>query len=144
MLCTKVRKLWALQDEFNAIDLGNNYFLFKVSSQEDCARVFSGGLWVILDHYLTIRKWEADVKASEAFKTTTAVWVRFLQLPIEYFHEKVSGASTSLSLIGLESSLVINKPIKTNTKSPSHSGGPIASQENPAVHTIPTTNRLLL
>ncbi|KAI7989940.1 hypothetical protein LOK49_LG13G02021 [Camellia lanceoleosa] len=43
LLCTKVKNLWALQDEFNAIDLGSNYFLFKFSSQEDCAHVYSGG-----------------------------------------------------------------------------------------------------
>ncbi|XP_028119243.1 uncharacterized protein LOC114316766 [Camellia sinensis] len=89
LLCTKVRNLWALQDEFNAIDLGNNNFVFKFSSQEDCAHVYSGGPWVILDHYLIVRKWEPDFKASEAFETTTAVWVRFPKLPIEYFQEKV-------------------------------------------------------
>ncbi|KAI8027770.1 Uncharacterized protein LOK49_LG02G01142 [Camellia lanceoleosa] len=89
LLCTKVKNLWALQDEFNAIDLGCSYFLFKFSSQEDCAYVYSGGPWVILDHYLTVRKWKPDFKASEAFETTTAVWVRFPELPIEYFQEKV-------------------------------------------------------
>ncbi|KAL7235893.1 hypothetical protein ACSBR1_019221 [Camellia fascicularis] len=73
----------------NAIDLGNNYFLFKFSSQEDCAYVYLGGPWVILDHYLTVQKWEPNFKALEAFETTTAVWVRFLELPIEYFQEKV-------------------------------------------------------
>ncbi|KAI8012902.1 Uncharacterized protein LOK49_LG05G00852 [Camellia lanceoleosa] len=89
LLCTKVKQLWALQDDFTAIDLGSNYFLFKFSSQEDCAHVYSGGPWVILDHYLTVRKWEPDFKASEAFETTTAVWVRFPELPIEYFQEQV-------------------------------------------------------
>ncbi|CAL5378273.1 unnamed protein product [Camellia sinensis] len=64
MLCTRVKTLWRLQDEFNVIDLGNNYFLFKFSSQEDCAMVYSGGSWVIVDHYLTVRKWEPDFKAS--------------------------------------------------------------------------------
>ncbi|KAL7178613.1 hypothetical protein ACSBR1_042044 [Camellia fascicularis] len=47
MLCSRVKTLWGLQDDFNAIDLGNNYFLFKFSSQEDCAMVYSGGPWVI-------------------------------------------------------------------------------------------------
>ncbi|KAL7213410.1 hypothetical protein ACSBR2_016017 [Camellia fascicularis] len=89
MLCTRVKNLWGLQEDFNVIDLGNNYFLFKFSSLEDCAHVYSGGPWVIMDHYLTVRKWEPDFKASEAFETTTAVWVRFLELPIEYFQEKV-------------------------------------------------------
>ncbi|XP_028067156.1 uncharacterized protein LOC114269963 [Camellia sinensis] len=89
MLSTKVKHLWALQDDFNAIDLGSNYFLFKFSSQEDCTHVYSGGPWVILDHYLIVRKWEPDFKASKAFETTTDVWVRFPELPIKYFQEKV-------------------------------------------------------
>ncbi|KAI8027891.1 hypothetical protein LOK49_LG02G03828 [Camellia lanceoleosa] len=50
MLCIGVKTLWGLQDEFNIIDLDNNYFLFKFSSQEDCAMVYSGGPWVIMDH----------------------------------------------------------------------------------------------
>ncbi|XP_028057099.1 uncharacterized protein LOC114261089 [Camellia sinensis] len=86
------RNYWnrfGLQEEFNVIDLGNNHFLFKFSSLEDCAHVYSGGQWVIMDHYLTVRKSEPDFKASEAFETTTAVWVRFSELPIEYFQEKV-------------------------------------------------------
>ncbi|KAI8010347.1 hypothetical protein LOK49_LG06G00492 [Camellia lanceoleosa] len=45
MLCTRVKNLWGLQEDFNVIDL--------------------------------------------AFETTTAVWVRFPELPIEYFQEKV-------------------------------------------------------
>lgn len=42
LLCTRVKNLWGLQDDFTAVDLGNNYFLFKFSSQEDCAQVYSG------------------------------------------------------------------------------------------------------
>ncbi|CAL5359909.1 unnamed protein product [Camellia sinensis] len=89
MLCSRVRNLWGLQGEFNAIDLGCNYFLFKFSDQTDCANVFTGGPWVIMDHYLTVRRWEPNFRPSEAFETTTAVWVRFPKLPIEYYQEKV-------------------------------------------------------
>ncbi|XP_028109549.1 uncharacterized protein LOC114309470 [Camellia sinensis] len=89
MLCTRVRNLWGLQDDFNAINLGNNYFLFKFSPQEDCTKVYFGDPWVIMDHYLTARKWEPDFKASGGFETTIAIWVQFPELPIEYFQEKV-------------------------------------------------------
>ncbi|KAI7980939.1 hypothetical protein LOK49_Contig90G00002 [Camellia lanceoleosa] len=41
MLCSRVKNIWGLQGEFNAIDLGSNYFLFKFSEQEDCAKVFT-------------------------------------------------------------------------------------------------------
>ncbi|KAL7260510.1 hypothetical protein ACSBR1_006225 [Camellia fascicularis] len=82
LLCAKVKNLWTLQEEFTAIDLGNNYFLFKFSSREDCDHVYMGGPWVIMDHYLIIRKWEPDFKALDTFETSTAVWVRFPELSI--------------------------------------------------------------
>ncbi|KAF5959545.1 hypothetical protein HYC85_000754 [Camellia sinensis] len=34
-----------------------------------------------MDHYLTVRKWELDFKASGAFETTIAIWVQFPKLP---------------------------------------------------------------
>ncbi|KAL7193036.1 hypothetical protein ACSBR2_024786 [Camellia fascicularis] len=89
MLCTRVKNIWGLQDEFNAINLGCNYFLFKFSNQEDYTKVYTGGPWVIMDYYLTVRKWEPNFKPSEAFETTTAIWVQFLELSIEYYQDKV-------------------------------------------------------
>ncbi|KAL7243796.1 hypothetical protein ACSBR1_016088 [Camellia fascicularis] len=42
-----------------------------------------------MDHYLTVRRWEHDFKPSESGEVATALWVRFPQLPIEYYNEKV-------------------------------------------------------
>ncbi|XP_028055244.1 uncharacterized protein LOC114259426 [Camellia sinensis] len=49
----------------------------------------AGGPWVVLDHYVTVRKWQQDFKSDEAEEDTTAIWVRFPNLPIEYYDEKV-------------------------------------------------------
>ncbi|GMP33311.1 hypothetical protein CsSME_00006691 [Camellia sinensis var. sinensis] len=42
-----------------------------------------------MDHYLTVRRWEPDFKPYEAGEVATALWVRFPQLPIEYYNEEV-------------------------------------------------------
>ncbi|KAL7264574.1 hypothetical protein ACSBR1_002517 [Camellia fascicularis] len=42
MLCSRVKNLWGLLGEFNAIDLGNNYFLFKFSEPKDYIKVYTG------------------------------------------------------------------------------------------------------
>ncbi|KAI7994531.1 hypothetical protein LOK49_LG11G02729 [Camellia lanceoleosa] len=89
MLCTRVKNIWGLQGEFNAIDLRYDFFLFKFSNQEDYTKVYTGCLWVIMDHYLTVRRWEPNFKPSKAFETTTAIWVRFTELPIEYYQDKI-------------------------------------------------------
>ncbi|XP_028080031.1 uncharacterized protein LOC114281677 [Camellia sinensis] len=56
---------------------------------EDYTRVYTRKPWVIMDHYLTVRQWEPNFKPSEALETTTALWVRFPELPIEYYQDKV-------------------------------------------------------
>ncbi|KAL7253114.1 hypothetical protein ACSBR1_007601 [Camellia fascicularis] len=57
--------------------------------KEDCAYVYTGGPWIVLDHYLTVRKWQHDFKPAAVEEVKTALWVRFPQLPIEYYNEKV-------------------------------------------------------
>jgi len=40
-------------------------------------------------HYLSIRKWEPNFKPSTANVSLVAIWVRFPELPIEYFEPSV-------------------------------------------------------
>ena len=56
--------------------------------KEDYRNVFTNGPWIIMNHYLTVRKWEPNFKPSEAREVTTAVWLRLPELPIEYYEEK--------------------------------------------------------
>ncbi|XP_028111147.1 uncharacterized protein LOC114309572 [Camellia sinensis] len=86
-LLAKIRKPW--ENALIVRLLGKNIGYNMLCSREDCTKVFTEGPWVIMDHYLTVRRWEPNFKPSEAFETTTAVWVRFPELPIEYYQEKV-------------------------------------------------------
>ncbi|KAL7191233.1 hypothetical protein ACSBR2_023327 [Camellia fascicularis] len=82
-------KIWGLQADFEALDIGNGFFIVKFDMMEDYTKVFTGGPWVVLDHYVMVRKWQQDFKSDEAEEDTTAIWVRFPNLPIEYYDEKV-------------------------------------------------------
>ncbi|CAL5441911.1 unnamed protein product [Camellia sinensis] len=42
-----------------------------------------------MDRYVTVRKWQPDFKSDEAEEDTMAIWVRFPNLPIEYYDDKV-------------------------------------------------------
>ena len=44
------------------------------------------GLWFVGEHFLSIRKWEANFKPSEAQVTYVAVCVRLNELPIKYYN----------------------------------------------------------
>ncbi|KAI8031372.1 Uncharacterized protein LOK49_LG01G03785 [Camellia lanceoleosa] len=88
-LVNKLKKIWGLQGDFEATNLGLGFFLVKFEMLVDCNRVYTEGPWIIMDHYLTVHRWEYDFKPSEAKEVATTLWVRFPQLPIEYYNEKV-------------------------------------------------------
>ena len=44
------------------------------------------GPWFVVDQYLHMQAWEVDFQLHIAKISTTAVWIRLEQLPIEYYH----------------------------------------------------------
>ncbi|KAL7253811.1 hypothetical protein ACSBR1_008201 [Camellia fascicularis] len=89
LFVNRMRRLWNLQAGFEALDIGNGFFIVKFEVMEDYTKVFTGGPWVVMDRYVTVRKWQPDFKSDEAEADITAIWVRFPNLPIEYYDEKV-------------------------------------------------------
>ncbi|KAF7834641.1 zinc ion binding nucleic acid binding protein [Senna tora] len=60
--------------------------LVKFSCMEDYEAALMNGLWVIFDHYLTIHFWSPEFDPSFYTIQKLAVWVRFSDLPIEFFY----------------------------------------------------------
>ncbi|PPD73351.1 hypothetical protein GOBAR_DD29718 [Gossypium barbadense] len=58
-----------------------------------------------MDHYLTIQKWTPNFHIERAKVKSTAVRIRLLGLPLEYFHESI--------LVSVEK--LVGKPIKVDT-----------------------------
>ncbi|KAL7211244.1 hypothetical protein ACSBR2_014178 [Camellia fascicularis] len=85
----KMSKICGLQADFEALDIGNGFFIVKFDMIEDYTKVYTGGPWIVLDHHVTVRKWQQDFKSDDAEEDTTVIWVRFPNLPIEYYNEKV-------------------------------------------------------
>lgn len=48
------------------VDLDCGLFLFKFHDKKDYYYVFTGGLWIVMNHYLTVRKWEPNSKPLKA------------------------------------------------------------------------------
>ena len=71
------------------VDLGKGFFLMRFLLVEDLKLVLKKGPWFISEHFLTIRKWGANFKPSEAQVSSVAVWVRFHKLPIEYYDAEI-------------------------------------------------------
>lgn len=81
-----LRKPSAIMD---CVDLGKDFFLIKFSDDANYDKVLKGGPWFISEHFLAIKPWVSYFKASEATFDAVAVWVRFLELPIEFHDSEV-------------------------------------------------------
>ncbi|KAL7238851.1 hypothetical protein ACSBR2_004866 [Camellia fascicularis] len=153
-LVHRLKKLRGLQGDFEATDLGLGFFLIKFEMLANRNKVYTEGPWVIMDHYLTVRRWEHDFKPSEAKEVATALWVRFPQLPIEYYNEKVLyhiakvigrplkvDLNTAMSIreryarVGHMKEYCNQKGATTSTPPPVRHGGTNGTEDRPEHHT---------
>ncbi|XP_012448856.1 uncharacterized protein At4g02000 [Gossypium raimondii] len=81
--------MWNLDEEFDCIDLGHDFYVVKFLSAEDLLTVITAGSWKIMDHYLTIQKWKPNFHPTMGTIASIAVWIQLLGLPLEYFNEEV-------------------------------------------------------
>ena len=88
-LYAKLMGLWKPAGRVDMVDLGRDFFLMRFSLIEDLELVLKKGPWFLGEHFLSIRRWEADFKLSEAHVSLVVVWVRFHELPIEYYDAEV-------------------------------------------------------
>lgn len=100
MLCSKVRNLLRLQGDFEVLDLSYDFDFVKFD--DDCITALTGGPWMIFGHYLSVQKWRPNFQPSIETISTASVWVRFDELPLEYYDEEVLTDMAKL----------IGKPIK--------------------------------
>ena len=59
--------------------------MVRFSLEEDHASMLEKGPWFIGENFLSIRPWEPNFKPSTTSMTSIAVWIRFNELPIEYY-----------------------------------------------------------
>lgn len=83
-----MKDLWKLEWGCELIDLEKGFYVARFYSAEDYNRVLEGEPWIILGHYLTVTKWKPNFRPSLAKITSTLVWLRLPEVPLEYFTKK--------------------------------------------------------
>lgn len=86
-LVRRLRELWQVQSEMKVIDVGNEVYIVRLANDAEIERALYGGPWIIADHYLAVRKWYHDLDPHKFSVNHIAVWVRFPDIPIEYYEE---------------------------------------------------------
>ena len=88
-LTFKINALWKPTTRIDCVNLGKDYFLIKFYSFDNYDKVLNGGPRFVGEHFLAIKPWEPYFRASGDNLTFVAVWVRFLELPIEFYDLEV-------------------------------------------------------
>ena len=85
----KINALWKPTAKMDYVTLGGGFFLIHFSCNDDFDKFLQGGPWFIREHFLAIKPWEPYFKAFETKLTLVALWVRFPELPIEFYDASV-------------------------------------------------------
>ena len=83
----RLHALWRIEAHIKVVDVGNNCYLVHFSSYDEYERAFTGGPWIITDHYLAVCKWYPNFDPDCFNVNRLDIWVRLPNLPMEYFDE---------------------------------------------------------
>lgn len=84
-LSQKFKELWAPTGRLDLVDLGHDYFLARFELHEDLDHVLKDGPWFIGQHFLAIKAWEPEFKASTTSFSQVAIWIHLPELAIEFY-----------------------------------------------------------
>ena len=84
-LTFKINALWKPTTKMDCMTLGKGFFLIRFNDSDDFDKVLRGDPWFIGGQFLVIKPWEPYFIAFESKLTSVAVWVRFPELPIEFY-----------------------------------------------------------
>ena len=88
-LHSRLLGMWKPAGKMDCVALGADFFLIKIYLKEDYVKILSGGPQFVGGHFLCIRGWVPNFKPSTANVSLVAVWVRLLELPIEYYEPSI-------------------------------------------------------
>lgn len=102
-LKAKLNVQWPQLLNWNLIPLGKGFFEFRFNSVEDMRRIWALGTVNLKPGLLRFYCWSKDFAPQAQSQTHAQVWVRFLNLPQEYWEkhtlfEIASGLGTPLSI----------------------------------------------
>ena len=65
----------------------NGFFLFKFKNVEEREVVIANGPWHFAGNPIILKKWEPKFKANKDLTKSVPIWVRFHNVPIQYWSE---------------------------------------------------------
>lgn len=80
---------WEPKGQWQLVDLNNNFYIAKFGCKEDRDYVLTEVPWMIGGQYLVVQKWRPKFSSNEEAIKKIAVWLRIVDLPVEFMEEKL-------------------------------------------------------
>ncbi|KEH34355.1 DUF4283 domain protein [Medicago truncatula] len=93
--CAKLNTLWKALSKWGIVSLGRGFYEFVFSSAEDVKHVRAVLTWSLKRGFLKLFARSPDFNSNNHKQTTTQCWVRFLELPQEYWSPNILSAFAS-------------------------------------------------
>ncbi|KAM7461881.1 hypothetical protein LguiA_030002 [Lonicera macranthoides] len=85
MILNRLMAMWKPGGESSLMELGYGFYLFKCEDEDTIDRALSEGPWIISGNYVAVQKWKPGFCASKGSISSTCVWVRIPELPVELY-----------------------------------------------------------
>ena len=83
LLESRLQRYWVKNGTMKITDLADDFYLVRLSSQEDYRHALFEGPWKVADHYLIIQRWRPLFSMTATLSSKIAVWIRIPKLPSE-------------------------------------------------------------
>ncbi|GAV78196.1 DUF4283 domain-containing protein [Cephalotus follicularis] len=84
-----LNKKWSSAGKFSIHTAENGIFIFKCESELVRNWILDNGPWDVWGVHLALRLWERDLPPIRSGFTKIPVWVRFMNIPMEYWTPRV-------------------------------------------------------
>ncbi|XVF02367.1 hypothetical protein REPUB_Repub04eG0169400 [Reevesia pubescens] len=64
----------------------HGFYVVKFENMEDRLKVMTGGPWKIMDHYLTVQRWQPYFRHSVEVVGAMVAWIQLPKLPLKFFN----------------------------------------------------------
>ncbi|XP_059639053.1 uncharacterized protein At4g02000-like [Cornus florida] len=98
-VCRIAKKLWSSKGLIDTIATDTGFFIFKFKSESDCKLVLDEGPWTFSNKPFILKQWHLNMQFVAKPYTSIPLWVKFYNIPLEYWNSK--GFSSVASAIGI-------------------------------------------
>ncbi|KAK3192977.1 hypothetical protein Dsin_024287 [Dipteronia sinensis] len=85
----KLQSIWKLNSQWRLISLGRGFFQILLNSEEDKARVWGVRSLHLKHGILRLQPWTQNFNPNTQCTTNAQIWVRFYDLPWEFWHPQI-------------------------------------------------------